>query len=118
MHWNAIRVVVVDVRGSLLFGIFLTVIAGFIGGSGVLLMRRAKLGLWGLYFLSAYFVFLFFSGLVHDIILRSDSGAPRGNRWDIALADLVFDRRIFFQAKAAVCQVVGRREHGSGPGVS
>jgi hypothetical protein len=75
--WNAIRVVVIDAGGSLLFVVFLTVMAGFVGGSGVLLMRRAKLGLWGLYCLSAYFVVLFLSGLVRNVILRSEDGAPK-----------------------------------------
>jgi hypothetical protein len=62
---------------SLLYGLILTImVAGFVVGSGLLLIRKAKMGLWGLYLLSAWFVLIFLSDLVNAIATRSVTGPP------------------------------------------
>jgi hypothetical protein len=59
----------------LLYGLLMTtVIAGSLAGSGLFLIRKAKMGLWGLYFLSAYWVIVFMSDLINGIARRSVAG--------------------------------------------
>src|SRR5580700_8395453 len=64
----AIYVAVDDARGSLSFAVYMMVMAGVLAGSGLLLIRKAKLGLWGLYLLSAYKLVSFSAASVKNAV--------------------------------------------------
>jgi hypothetical protein len=64
-------------RTSLLYGLLVTAaITGTFVGSGLFLIRKAKLGLWGLYLLSSFFACSFLIRLAHAVIAKGQSGAP------------------------------------------
>jgi len=65
-------------RVSQFYGLLvMLMIAGLLAGSGLFLTRKAKIGLWGLYFLSAWFVVDFLSELVIAIATKIVAGPPR-----------------------------------------
>jgi hypothetical protein len=73
----AIYVAVDDARGSLSFVVYMMVMAGVFAGSGLLLIRKAKLGLWGLYLLSAYKLVSFSAASVKNAVEKIPGGAPK-----------------------------------------